>query len=665
MIDGLMGMLMKAKSTTENFYVRAPRQWMQSLNHPIFFLLLLSVSIFHVSVVHGAETTQRTAQTVLHMLDYVSVDYGGAVILERVLNENEYKEQTEFARQVVILLNELPSNSHLDVLIAQGDMLAALVKRKAAVEEVSTLAKQLRHEIIQTYRVPISPKQLPDLKLAETIFKNVCSRCHGEKGYGDGVESHKYNPRPANFHDDTRMWRRSVYGLYNTITLGVPGTEMKAMNQLTDDERWSMAFYVATLGDSAEYIEVGRQLWGKRLYLGPSPNLLMLSSLSSSEVAIQYGEQARSVFAYLRANPSALQRKHNATLLFSASQLDQAFKYYQDGNQTQALQMSVAAYLEGFEPMEVSLDHLNAELRRDIELKMMLIRRMVMAGVAVDELEKQVISTKLLLLQADELLRSGGLSIAGAFASALLVLLHEGIEGMLILVVMITFLIKNEMRKALVPIHLGWVSALILGILTAMAASWLIDISGMWREIVHSVTALITSALLVYVGYWLHSKARLQPSQVSSGFHAVMETKVIWIFVLLSFVAVYREIFEAVIFYQAIWMQVNEVAKMALWSGIMVAILLLIMGGWTLFHFGRKLPLKQFSSSASWLLGLLAVVMVGQGIEALQEVSIISANTIEFISFPLLGLHSTTQTLFAQIGVILVLALCYRAPRAA
>ena len=69
------------------------------------------------------------------------------------------------------------------------------------------------------------------------------------------------NRAPSDFHDAARMAQRSVYGLYNTITLGVAGTSMAAFERLDEAERWALAFYVATLGASPERLREGGALW--------------------------------------------------------------------------------------------------------------------------------------------------------------------------------------------------------------------------------------------------------------------------------------------------------------------------------------------------------------------------------------------------------------------
>jgi high-affinity iron transporter len=41
------------------------------------------------------------------------------------------------------------------------------------------------------------------------------------------------------------MQQHSLYGLYNTITLGVAGTPMRAFTELSEADRWALAFLAA------------------------------------------------------------------------------------------------------------------------------------------------------------------------------------------------------------------------------------------------------------------------------------------------------------------------------------------------------------------------------------------------------------------------------------
>jgi high-affinity iron transporter len=638
------------------------------MSHKSIRMILAAITASFLTMLmpaaHADETSEREAQTILHILDYLSVDYGGSVLLGKVLNEGEYREQVEFAEQSVKLLSGLPQHPLQADLVREAGELARNVNEKAPAEQVSASAQQLRRKIITAYRVTVSPRKIPDDQRAAVLYRQLCAKCHGAAGHGDGSMGKTLNPKPANFHDAARMGQRSVYGLYNTIYLGVAGTGMAGYPQLTEDERWSLAFFVSNLRTPVERLELGRKLWEKRDFHGAVPNLATLATLTTNEVVINHGDNTRAVFAYLRAEPQALMATRHATLIFATEQLDRALDSYRAGDLAKAQRFAIAAYLEGFEPMEISLDNLDAQLRFDIEREMMTVRQLINDGASAESLAAKIEQAKALLSQAEELLREGKLSIAGAFASSLFVLLREGLEAILVLAAVMAFVVKSGQRNALPYIHAGWIGAILMGTLTWAAATWLVDISGAGREITSGITALIASAMLIYVGFWLHDKTHAQAWQkfLKDKVGAALEKKTLWALALISFFAVYRELFETVLFYQALWAQTNDSTRPALWSGMLAAVLTLLVTGWGLFRFGIRLPLNSFFSGTSLLLAILAVIFAGQGVASLQEAGIVAASPVNFISLPMLGVLPTAQTLMTQLAVIGILFLCYRIP---
>ncbi len=623
------------------------------------FLILL------MPAAHADATSEQNAQSILHMLDYLGVDYGGSVWFGKVVNEREYQEQAEFAGQSAKLLAKLPSHPNQAALVNEAQELDRNVRAKAPAEQVSAAAQQLRRKIIAAYKVPVSPRKVPDFKQAAILYQQLCVACHGAEGHGDGFKSETLNPRPTNFHDAIRMGKRSVYGLYNTISLGVARTDMPGFSQLSDEERWSLAFLVSNFHNLPERMDLGHKLWEKRNFQGAAPNLAALATLTANEVSINHGDNTRAVFEYLRAEPQALVATRHATLIFAAEQLDQALARYRAGDQTEALHFAIEAYLEGFEPMEMGLINLNAQLRVDIEREMMTIRQLIYSGVPIETLTMKIEQAKELLSQADELLRGGKLTITGAFASSLFILLHKGWVVLLILPTILAFVARSERRSgALTYIHAGWGSALLLGLFTWAATTWFVSISGSARTIISGVTALLASAILIYVWLLLHDKTHTRAWQqfLRDKVGTVLERKTLRVLALISFFIVYREIFEAVLFYQSLWTQTSHVIRTSLWGGIFAGGLTLLAGGWGLFRFVIKLSPGVFFAGTSILFAFMAVIFVGQSITSLQVAGIVASNPINLISLPMLGLLPTTQSLLAQAVVVGILILCYRLP---
>jgi high-affinity iron transporter len=195
-----------------------------------------------------------------------------------------------------------------------------------------------------------------------------------------------------------------------------------------------------------------------------------------------------------------------------------------------------------------------------------------------------------------------------------------------------------------------------------------IGISGQNRELTEGITALVAAAMLLYVGYWLHGKSQAQAwsSFLRESVGQALEKKTLWAMVGVSFLAVYREIFEVVLFYEALWVQAGPAGQSAIWAGIGTAALVLAASGWGIFKYSVRLPLGPFFSVMSVLLALMAVVFAGQGIAALQEAGVISATHVPFFTLHVLGIHPTLESLGAQLlaAVLIVLGsrLGVRAP---
>ncbi len=607
---------------------------------------------------------QDSAQTTLHLLDYVGADYPGAVENGKVRSADEFKEMQEFVGQAVERIRKLPDHPARAALAADADRLAKLVNDKADPEAVAETATKLRLALAAAYGLALAPRRLPDPATGKALYAAHCATCHGAEGRGDGPAAKGLDPAPANFLDDARMANRSVYGLYNTITLGVTGTSMAAFGQLSEDERWALAFFAANAGRAADRVKEGEKLWQSGPLRGIFTGLADITSLSASELRKRRGADAALVLEYLRAHPEALTAGKPAPIAYARHTLAQALAAYKRGERAAAREAAVVAYLEGFELVETGLDNVDKPLRLEIEKEMLALRGSIGAGVPADALEAQVARIDKLLEAAEGKLEPGTLSPGAAFASSLLILLREGLEAILLLAAIIAFVKKTGRPEALRYVHAGWLIAFASGLATWAIAAYAVSISGAHRELTEGFTALFASAMLLYVGYWLHGKTQAQAwnAFLRESVGEALEKKTLWALAGISFLAVYREIFEVVLFYEALSLQAGDAGRHAVWAGISAAAALLAAIGWGIFRYSLRLPLGPFFRSMSFLLALLAIVFAGQGVAALQEAGFVSASRIHWFSLPLLGIHPTLETLAAQSLAALLVALGILAP---
>jgi high-affinity iron transporter len=620
------------------------------------FSLLLTLILFLSAAMVRAE--DNNVAMILHMLDYIAVDYPNFVKNGKVLDQNEYKEQLEFAEHATKLINVLPDKKEKTEFKNRAEALVKAIENKSSGTQVAQLANTLRLDLIKTYQVKTAPTSAPDLKQGLKLFEAQCASCHGMTGYGDGVAAKGMDPRPRNFHDKIRMHQISAYSAYNTITLGVEGTPMPSFKQLSDDERWALAFLVTTF--SADEKEKGEAAWKSGKWKSTFPDLHAIANKTTQEFSKTNGEEAAHVLAYLRTAPQ-LVSVQISPIETTRIKLDESIGLYKSGKRDAAYQTALTAYLEGFELIEKKLDAVDGKLRTTVEAEMIAYRNMLRTDTPIAQVEQQAEKIRGLLQQTEQLIEGSQASATTTGLSSFIILLREGLEAILVLASIIAFVRKTGRRDTLPYIHAGWIFALILGAITWIISQYFVSISGASREMMEGVAALFASAMLLYVGYWLHDKMHAQQWQkyIKDQLANAMSRKTIWAMAFVSFLAVYREAFETVLFYQTLWMEAGPEKSHAVLLGFGAAALCLAIVTWGIFKASVRLPIGLFFKITSALLIILAVIFAGKGVAALQSADTIAATAVNFPAIPLLGVYPNLQALSAQLLVLILILFGY------
>jgi high-affinity iron transporter len=604
----------------------------------------------------GAAPEASRAQTILHMLDYVAVDYPEAVKDGAVADAAEFKEQVDFVMQAIAMLGELPAHPRRAALVEQTRGLLARVEARAPADEVARLAGDIRRAVIEVYRAPVAPTRPPDLRAAAELYAARCATCHGGDGRGDGPAARGLDPAPTNFQDHDRVDRRSAYAFYSTITLGVPGTAMTAFTDLSEEQRWGLALHVAGLVDAAATRQRGAALWDQGRGRAVVGDLAALAGATSAEVRAHHGEDGVALLAYLRGRPDVLTARGSAALVRGARLLAGSLAAYRTGQVRQAQDLAVSSYLDGFELIEATLDAVDRPLRVRVEAEMIRYRTLLRDGAPVADVEAQATRVQDLLGDTQRALSGSRLSAAPAFASAFVILLREGLEAVLVVAAIVALLVRSGRRDGLPAVHAGWVAALALGVLTWLAASYVVTISGATREATEGLTALAAAAILLYVGFWMHDKSHAQRWQayVQSRLQGALGRGAFWGLAAVSFLAVYREVFETVLFYQALWLQTAPGNEQALLGGLASAAVVLTVVSWLIVRGSLHLPLGVFFGATSIALAALAIVLAGKGIAALQEAAILAPQPVHGPYLPVLGLYPDLLGLMVQAGLTML-----------
>jgi len=177
------------------------------------------------------------------------------------------------------------------------------------------------------------------------------------------------------------------------------------------------------------------------------------------------------------------------------------------------------------------------------------------------------------------------------------------------------------------------------------------------REVTEGITALVAAVILLYMGFWMHNKSYANRWQtfLQEQLRTALSARTMWALALVSFLAVYREAFETVLFYQALWTQAAP-AYVPVLGGLLTATVTLVGLGWLLLRGSIHLPLGLFFGVTSALLVLLAVIFVGKGIAALQEAGTLPVEPVNFPGIPALGVYPDLLGLLLQAVLMLIIA---------
>ena len=615
---------------------------------------MLRLTVLLVLVFVAGPVRAGDLQQLLQLIDYVGVDYAEAVSEGRVISAAEYAEMQDFAAGILQQSGDLPANSARAGLQQQAGELSRLIGLRAPASSVAALTTAMRLAIVEAYKVTVVPRQAPDLARGADLYAGECAACHGDNGAGDGPMAAGMQPPPIDFRDRERYRQRTLYGLYSTITQGVADTAMQAYHELPAADRWALAFFVGALG-AEDVSRDGADVLLNDTDLQPLLNVQAFTVTTPADAEAEFGPQGAQLVAWLRANPARL-FTGGSPLQFSRHRLDDVLSVYRQGERERAYQLAVEAYLEGFELAEQGLNAVDADLRLEIETAMTGLRGAIREAVPPSELADEIVRIKGLLDTAVARLDGLGLSGATAFTSAFFILVREGLEALLVVAALAAFLVKTGHRANLRYLHYGWIGALAAGLFTWLASVYLIEISGAGREITEGAAALLATVVLFYVGFWLHDKTSAAQWQrfIETSVRRALSAGTLWGLAGLSFIAVYREVFETILFYQALWVQTDADGRSMTLGGFGAGVLVLAVLAWVIMRYSARLPLRQFFSLTGMLMFVLALVFAGKGVAALQEAGYIPVSPVSFPRVELLGIYPNLQGLSLQLALLLL-----------
>ncbi|RHB81169.1 iron permease [Bifidobacterium pseudocatenulatum] len=354
--------------------------------------------------------------------------------------------------------------------------------------------------------------------------------------------------------------------------------------------------------------------------------------------------------------------------------LDQAYEAAAAGKGDEGSTLVNNAYYQYYEKLGFEKNVMNAisgDRVSQVEYQFKMTRKTMRDGGSDKEIKQLVDDLKSWLVE-DAAILDGGASgnvngftklVTSSAGQAFLILIREGLEALLVVAAVIAYLVKSGNKRFAKWIYLGVVAGLAGSGLVAVLFTFLFGGSGPIQEISEGVCALIATLMLLWTSNWMLNKSSVEAwnnyirnkteaavagaqSKVESG--QGLGLGMIASLAMLSFLAVFREGAETVIFYESIYSMSQDAHGM--WVGGLAAAAVLIVIFLILRFTSVKIPIGPFFLVTSIVMAALVVIFAGGGIHALIEGDLIEGTYLSSVpTNDWIGLYPYVETITAQV----------------
>lgn len=342
------------------------------------------------------------------------------------------------------------------------------------------------------------------------------------------------------------------------------------------------------------------------------------------------------------------------------TQMAEVLELYKNGEIKKAVNLAQDIYFDEYEAsgMEVKIGAIDNNLKLETEASFSAIASLVQNNAGIDKIRNaQAKLFDQLEISAEKAGKNS--SPVNLFLLALTIILREGLEALIIVAAVVAYLIKTQNSNKLGIVYSSVGIAVLLSFFTAWVVNLLFTNAAQSREILEGATMLIAVILLFYVGFWLLSNAgakkwnRYIKGKISQSLSKGDKTALWWI----SFLAVYREGAETVLFYQALIFDAQKIGaiNMIIYGFLLGCIVLAVL--FIIFKaFSIKIPLRAFFIATSAIIFYMAIVFTGKGVMELVEGKVFVPTIIHSMpTITWLGIYPYVQSLIPQILMVLAL----------
>ncbi|OCX62399.1 transporter [Lysinibacillus sp. AR18-8] len=329
--------------------------------------------------------------------------------------------------------------------------------------------------------------------------------------------------------------------------------------------------------------------------------------------------------------------------------IDEANDFVNAGDY-QAASNKIREFITIWPSVEIEISTRNGSLYTKIESDMPIIA----SDLLKSNVDQQAITKQLNTFRTEIELIQGDTDYT--IWDAALILLREGLEALLIILALVSFLNKSGQNKMRKWIYVGAFVGVLLSAVAAILMSTILNSATIDtnRELMEGYVGLIAAAMMIGVGIWLHSKSSVVSwnRYISKQMGNAISSGSIFAMAMISFLSVFREGAETLVFYAGIAPKM-ETSQFIL--GIVVALLILAVLAVVLFKASGKIPIHKFFAVATILIYVLAFKIIGVSLHTLQLTDNLSTTIVDGLPvISLIGFYPTVETIIGQ-SILLVL----------
>lgn len=339
--------------------------------------------------------------------------------------------------------------------------------------------------------------------------------------------------------------------------------------------------------------------------------------------------------------------------------IQQAIVLYQQGDAKKAMLSVQNTYFDVFENsgMENKIGSRDSNFKAELEGYFTRLVSLMKAGQG-DKLQDQAVGLSQNLAKAVEMLQGGEQSDWSMFLYSLLIILREGLEALLIVAAIVAYMVKNNHHDKLPVIRQSVYVALAASVVTAFIFQLIFENSGQNRELLEGFTMIIAVFMLFSMSYWLLSKVEAQnwKHYLEGKLSTALTAGSLFGLWVTSFLAIYREGAETVLFYYALIGDAKSAVSLAyLFAGFVSGAILLAICYFIMRYSVVKLPLKPFFMFTGSFMYVMAFVFAGKSVLELIEGKLFEPTLVAGVpEISWLGVYPYVETLVPQ--AILILA---------